>query len=210
MNKPFSEYTDSVVTVHHHDFGITVRVDRMIGKANLVTLSGGVNHKVWNETSKMSVKVERLSIRSLRTIVKIEQKGAHIFVVNFSSSISLVLGDYFTTVFGNEFILLYCFFQKYSPTRNIGRGHKQMLACKPQQHRLRIKRFKSLGSDVRNPRWTLTFLQVILETSWWSAPHVPHKSGSHSRTAKKQGHCLVLHWALHRQPGNRFWPDREI
>jgi hypothetical protein len=85
-----------------------------------------------------------------------------------------------------------------------------MLACKPQQHRFRINRFKSLRSDVRNPRWTLTFLQVILETSWWSAPHVPHKSGSHSRTAKKQGHCLVLHWALHRQPGNRFWPDREI
>ena len=39
------------------------------------------------------------------------------------------------------------------------------------------------------------------------APHVWQRSGSHSLTAKKHGHCLVLHCALQRQPGKRFWPD---
>ena len=43
---------------------------------------------------------------------------------------------------------------------------------------------------------------MILVTSYWSAPHFVHRSGSHSRTAKKHGHCLVLHWALHRHPRN--------
>ena len=38
------------------------------------------------------------------------------------------------------------------------------------------------------------------------APHVWHRSGSHSRTAMKHGHCFVLHCALQRHPGNRLWP----
>lgn len=46
MNKPLGEDTDSVVAVHHHYFGVTIWVDRVIGKANLVTLPGGINHKV--------------------------------------------------------------------------------------------------------------------------------------------------------------------
>jgi hypothetical protein len=44
---------------------------------------------------------------------------------------------------------------------------------------------------------TMTFLQEIFETSYWSAPQVEQRSGSHSRTARKQGHCFVVHWALH-------------
>lgn len=39
------------------------------------------------------------------------------------------------------------------------------------------------------------------------APQVWQRSGSHSLTAKKHGHCLVLHCALQRQPGKRFWPS---
>ena len=58
-------------------------------------------------------------------------------------------------------------------------------------------------------RWTLTFLQDILLVSNWSAPHTWQRSGSHSRTARKHGHCLVLHWALQRHPGKRFWPENE-
>uniref|UniRef100_A0A915I037 Uncharacterized protein n=1 Tax=Romanomermis culicivorax TaxID=13658 RepID=A0A915I037_ROMCU len=42
-----------------------------------------------------------------------------------------------------------------------------------------------------------------------AAPHDGHRSGSHSRTAKKQGHCLVSQWALHRQPGKRFGPSSQ-
>ena len=44
---------------------------------------------------------------------------------------------------------------------------------------------------------TITFLQEILDISSWSAPHSEHTSGSHSRTARKHGHCLVVHCALH-------------
>ena len=44
---------------------------------------------------------------------------------------------------------------------------------------------------------TLTF-----DTSNWSAPHLMQRSGSHSLTARRQGHCLVLHWALQLHPGN--------
>ena len=39
------------------------------------------------------------------------------------------------------------------------------------------------------------------------APHVVQMSGSHSRTATKHGHCLVVHCALQRQPGKRLAPD---
>ena len=46
MNKPLGEDTDSVVAVYHHYFGVTIWVDRVIGKANLVTLPSGINHKV--------------------------------------------------------------------------------------------------------------------------------------------------------------------
>lgn len=41
------------------------------------------------------------------------------------------------------------------------------------------------------------------------APHIWQRSGSHSRTARKHGHCLVLHWALHRHPGNLFSPGNK-
>ena len=44
---------------------------------------------------------------------------------------------------------------------------------------------------------TVDFLELMVT---WSAPHLLHRSGSHSRTAKKQGHCFVLHCALQRQP----------
>jgi len=36
------------------------------------------------------------------------------------------------------------------------------------------------------------------------APHAVQRSGSHSLTAMKQGHCLVEQWALHLHPGYRF------
>ena len=38
-------------------------------------------------------------------------------------------------------------------------------------------------------------------------PQVWQRSGSHSLTARKHGHCFVLHCALQRHPGKRFWPE---
>ena len=43
-----------------------------------------------------------------------------------------------------------------------------------------------------------------LSTSKLSAPQTEQRSGSHSLTAIKQGHCLVEQCALHLQPGNLF------
>jgi len=63
--------------------------------------------------------------------------------------------------------------------------------------------------DSRSPLCTETFLQVILAGVNWLAPHVVQRSGSHSLTARKHGHCFVLHDALHRHPGNLFWPEGE-
>lgn len=144
------------------------------------------------------------------TVVEIKQKRAHVFVINFSSTIGFVLRDDFTTILGNKFIFLYRLFQKDAPASNIRRSHKEMFAFWFKKRKVRYLLHQTrYESDIRNPRWTLTFLQVILDTSCWSAPQVPHKSGSHSRTAKKHGHCLVLHCALQRQPGNLFWPTNQ-
>jgi hypothetical protein len=42
-----------------------------------------------------------------------------------------------------------------------------------------------------------------------SAPHARHRSGSHSRIARKQGQCFVLQWARQRQPANRCSQSNE-
>ena len=44
------------------------------------------------------------------------------------------------------------------------------------------------------------------------APQYPHRSGSHSRTARKHGQCLVLQQPAllrQRQPGNLCWQSTE-
>lgn len=58
-----------------------------------------------------------------------------------------------------------------------------------------------------SPRCKPTFLQHIVSLEKLSAPHVWHRSASHSRTARKHGHCFVTHCALQRHPGNLFWPE---
>eukprot|EP00800_Vazella_pourtalesii_P022949 TRINITY_DN9113_c0_g1_i2.p1 TRINITY_DN9113_c0_g1~~TRINITY_DN9113_c0_g1_i2.p1 ORF type:complete len:108 (+),score=9.53 TRINITY_DN9113_c0_g1_i2:194-517(+) len=49
-----------------------------------------------------------------------------------------------------------------------------------------------------------TFLQGGTVSKGAPAPQFLHKSGSHSLSAMKQGHCLVRQNDLQRQPGNLF------
>ena len=37
MDKSLGEYADVMVAIDHHQFGVAIRIDRVIGKAYLVT-----------------------------------------------------------------------------------------------------------------------------------------------------------------------------
>ena len=46
LNKSFGENTNAVIAVYHHNFSVTIGIDRVIGEANLFTLSGRVDNKI--------------------------------------------------------------------------------------------------------------------------------------------------------------------
>ena len=56
-----------------------------------------------------------------QTVVEVEEKTAHIFVVNLSSSVGLVLSNHFAAILANELILLSASLQVYAPTGHIRR-----------------------------------------------------------------------------------------
>ena len=84
-----------MITVHHHDFGVTIRVDGVVGETDFVSLTGGVDDVL---------------------VVQVEEEGAHGFVVNFTTSLRLVLGDEFTAVLADERVLWYGGLDEDTPT----------------------------------------------------------------------------------------------
>lgn len=46
MDVSLRKYTDPVITIDHHDFGIAVGINRVIGKSNLVPLSSCIHNKI--------------------------------------------------------------------------------------------------------------------------------------------------------------------
>ena len=69
-------------------------------------------------------------------IVKIKEKAAHVFVINFSSSVCLILRDYLTAVFRDELILICKVLDKNSPPRNIGWSHEKFFAKPSLNHHI--------------------------------------------------------------------------
>lgn len=96
-----SKYTNSVITVDHHDFGITIWTDGVVRKSNFVSFAGSINDKV---------------------VIQVKQETTHVFVVNFPSSVSLVLRNNLSAVLSYEIILFASFFDVDSPTSHIGWG----------------------------------------------------------------------------------------
>ena len=47
MNNPISKDSNPVITINHHDFSVTIGVDRMISEAYFVSFSCSINNKVW-------------------------------------------------------------------------------------------------------------------------------------------------------------------
>jgi len=48
LDESFGKYSDAVVAVNHHDFGVAVGIDRVVGESDLVALPRGVHNKIWN------------------------------------------------------------------------------------------------------------------------------------------------------------------
>ena len=50
----FGKDAFSMVTIHHHHFGITVGWNGMIGKPDFVPFTSCIHHKFWNTTSNLN------------------------------------------------------------------------------------------------------------------------------------------------------------
>ena len=57
MDKSLGEYADAMVAIDHHHFGVAIRIDRVIGKADLVALASGVNDEICTSHFNMNVNV---------------------------------------------------------------------------------------------------------------------------------------------------------
>lgn len=53
VNEPFGKNADSVVAIDHHDFGVAVGVDGMVGEPNLVAFPSRVHHKVCGKEKRL-------------------------------------------------------------------------------------------------------------------------------------------------------------
>lgn len=60
------------------------------------------------------------------TIVEIKQETAHVFIVNFSPSIGLVLRYNLPAIFRNELVLLGAVLQENAPTSHVRWRHQKM------------------------------------------------------------------------------------
>jgi len=106
LNISFGKNANSMITIDHQNFGATIGVDGMIGKADLISLSCGINNIF---------------------IVEIEKEAAHVFVINFPSSVCFILRDNLSTIFRNELVLVGKIFDEDSPAGNIRGSHQQLL-----------------------------------------------------------------------------------
>lgn len=98
----FSKNSNAMIAVNHHDLCVAIGIDRMVCEANFISLPCSVNNEI---------------------IVQIEQKTAHVLVVDLSATICLILGYNFPTILRNELIFLCTFFKENTPARNIRWGH---------------------------------------------------------------------------------------
>lgn len=78
----------------------------MVGKTDFIALACGIDDEI---------------------VVQIEQKTAHVFIVDFTAAIGLLLCNDFTTVFRYEFVFLCTVLQEDAPAGHIRRCHQQML-----------------------------------------------------------------------------------
>jgi len=77
LNSPFRKDSNPVVPIHHHNFSIAVGIDRVICKADFVAFTGCVHNEI---------------------IIQVEKETAHVLVVHFPPSVSLILCNYFPTI----------------------------------------------------------------------------------------------------------------
>lgn len=62
-----------------------------------------------------------------RTVVEVEEEGAHVFVVDLPAAVRLVLRDHLAAVLGDELVLVGGFLQEDAPARHVGRSQQQVL-----------------------------------------------------------------------------------
>ena len=74
-----------MITIDFQNFSITIRIDGVIGKSDFVAFP----RRIYDEL-----------------VVQVEQKRAHVLIIDFSSAIGLFLTDNFPAVFWDERALL--------------------------------------------------------------------------------------------------------
>ena len=63
LDEALGEDTDAVIAVDHHDFGVAVGVDRVVGEADLVSLARCVHHEIWRNKNGRTTKNRSVSRR---------------------------------------------------------------------------------------------------------------------------------------------------
>lgn len=106
LNCPLGKDSNPMISIHHDHFSIAVGVHRMVCKSNFVSFPGCIHYKI---------------------IVEVEEEAGHVFVIDFPSSISLILRDKLTTIFRNEFVLLHRLLNEGAPSGHIRGGQQQVL-----------------------------------------------------------------------------------
>lgn len=95
-----------MVTIHHHDLRITVRVDRVVRETNLVTLTCRIHDEI---------------------VVEVEEEGAHVLVVDLPAAVGLVLRYDLPAVLGDELVLVRGFLEEDPPARHVAGSQQQVL-----------------------------------------------------------------------------------
>ena len=49
VDEAFSNDTDAMIAIDHHDFGVTVGINRMICKTYLISLASGIHDEIFGE-----------------------------------------------------------------------------------------------------------------------------------------------------------------
>jgi len=79
------ENSDFVISIDHYNFCITIWVDRVIGKSDLISFPGCIHHVL---------------------IVEVEEEAAHVLVVHLAHPVRLVLGEDLAAVLGDYLVLV--------------------------------------------------------------------------------------------------------
>lgn len=106
LYRSLGKYANSVIPIYHHYFCIAIGVNRMICKSDLVSFPGCVNNKI---------------------IVQVEEETAHVFVIDFASTIRLILRDDLSAVLRDELVLLHWLLYEDAPASNIRRSQQEVL-----------------------------------------------------------------------------------